>query len=74
MQRENSPSGTTGTLTLYDVNGNGEDEVKVKFDCPYIGSNKCSFEGEIPGLTFERQSFSGSSGSIATCTILIKNA
>ena len=70
MQRENSPSGTTGTITMYPVGGVGE--FKINFDCPYIGTNKCKFSGHIPGLKITRESWSGSSGSVASCTILIE--
>lgn len=71
MQRENSASGTTGYIKMY-VNG-VSGEVKISFDCPYIGSNKCSISGEIPGLTVTRETFSGSSGHRATCTIIIED-
>ena len=45
MQQENSPSGTTGTIRMYAVNG-GDGEFKVDFDRPYIGSNKCNLSGK----------------------------
>lgn len=48
MQQENSPE-TTGMLTLYDVDGNGEDQVEI-----YFGSNRCDIYGEISGLKVTR--------------------
>ena len=72
MQRADSPSGTTGVIKMYV---NGEDgEFRLDFDCPYIGSNKCNLSGQIPGLKFTTLSFSGSSGSVASCTMIIEDA
>lgn len=72
LQRENSPSGTTGYVVM-NVAGLSR-EFKVNFDCPYIGSNKCNLSGSIPGLKVTRLFFSGSSGSKAVCIIKIENA
>ena len=55
-----------------DVTGR-EGEFRVNFDCPYIGSNKCSVSGSIDGLKFTRLYFSGSSGSTAVCIMQIEN-
>ena len=57
---------------MYTVNGDGG-EFKVDFDCPYIGTNKCNLSGKIPGLKFTRLSFSGPSGSVASCIMKIEN-
>ena len=76
MQRANSPSGTTGVITMYVANKRGgkRQEFKVHFDCPYIGSNKCNLSGKIRGLKFTRIFFSGRKGSKASCVMKIENA
>ena len=51
-----------------------EGEIKVNFDCPYIGSNKCNISGEISGLKVTLKYFLGPSGSVASCIIVIENA
>lgn len=72
LQRENSPSGTTGYVVMNVAGLRGQ--LKVNFDCPYIGSNKCNLSGSIPGLKFTRLFFSGSRGSKAVCLMKIENA
>jgi hypothetical protein len=49
-------------------------EFRLNFDCPFSGSNKCDISGHIPGLKFERVMFSGSGGSVASCTMQIVKA
>ena len=71
MQRDSSPSGTTGEIKMYVSGADGE--LKIDFDCPYIGKNKCDLSGKIPGLKFTRISFSGTGGSAASCTMTIEN-
>ena len=45
VQRDSSPSGTVGQIQLF-VNGVAG-EVKIDFDCPYVGNNKCDLSGQI---------------------------
>ena len=71
MQRANSASGTTGYVKLTVAGSEGE--IKIDFDCPYIGSNKCNIGGSVSGLTHDRIFFSGSSGHIASCVVMIKD-
>ena len=72
MQRAFSPSGTSGTITMYVMNGE-DGQFKINFDSPFIGSNKCNLSGEIPGLKFTLLYFLGPSGSVASCTMMIEN-
>lgn len=72
MQRANSPSGTEGYVKLHVPGVDGE--FRIDFDCPNSGDNKCKVSGNIDGLTVERKSFSGKSGRVASCTVLVKNA
>lgn len=71
MQQDSSPSGATGEIKMYVSGVAGE--LKIDFDCPYIGKNKCDLSGKIPGLKFTRTYFSGTSGTPASCIMEIEN-
>ena len=71
MQEEGSPSGTSGTITLFVIDEPGK--FVVDFDSPSKGRNKCNLSGSIQGLKFKRLCFTGPKGNVASCAMVIEN-
>ena len=64
------PSGTTGWIILTVKGSSGQ--FRLDFKRPFSGNNKCEISGNIPGLKFERTSFSAKpDGNKAVCIMHI---
>lgn len=68
--RENSPSGTTGSV-VYQLGDNGALTVTIRWDVPYIGSNTLQIETSDPETLFTSESGFQHHGSFTQSTIVI---